>query len=151
MVELTPDSAGWQHEYLARWRLPAGKTSLVLSVQDNNAWQIQPDCSGIFSESTSLPLPSGSNTSGNNTSGNKQLSFVDIFFRNPQIPENGFNNPDDTSRFNGPSVVPETPETADNSGPYTNSGGDGFGGGDDSDDLFKKGREVVRLPFTLLN
>ncbi len=138
VVELTPDSGGWQHEYLARWRLPAGKASLVLSVQDNNAWRIQPECSGIFSQSTGLPSPSGGNTSGNNTSDNKKLSFVDIFFRNPQVPENGFNNPDDTSRFNGPSVVPQTPETADNSELYTNSGGGGFGGGDDSDDLFKK-------------
>lgn len=139
LVELTPDSSGWQHEYLARWRLPAGKSSLVLSVQDNtNQWSIQPDCSGIFSEHTVLTSPSSDNTPVSNSSGSKKRSFVDIFFRTPQAPENEFNNLDDTSHSNTPFAIPGTPDVADNSEPYANSGGGGFGGGDDLDDLFKK-------------
>ncbi|WP_448215932.1 hypothetical protein [Endozoicomonas sp. 2B-B] len=130
-VASKPDSGRWQHEYSVRWRLPAGHQSLVLTIEDNeNGWVIEPQCSGLFSESAALP-----SSSGINTSANKKTSFVDIFYRNKQAVKNGPGNSDVSSRFSG---IPGAPDTGDNSKPYTSSGGGGVGGSDDLDDLFKK-------------
>ncbi|WP_422137167.1 hypothetical protein [Endozoicomonas sp. ALC020] len=130
-VASTPDSVRWQHEYSVRWRLPAGHQSLVLTIEDNeNGWVIEPQCSGLFSESAALP-----SSSGINTSANKKTSFVDIFYRNKQAVKNGPGHSDVSSRFSG---IPGAADTADNSKPYTSSGGGGVGGNDDLDDLFKK-------------
>ncbi|WOG30155.1 death domain-containing protein [Endozoicomonas sp. 8E] len=133
-VASIPDSGFQQHEYSARWRLPAGNQSLVLAIEDNdNGWVIEPECSGILSENAALKSSSGSNASDS-----KKASFVDIFYRNKQPVQNGPGKPDGSSRFSGPFAIPGTSETADNSEPYISSGGGGFGGGDDLDDLFKK-------------
>ncbi|WP_257281688.1 hypothetical protein [Endozoicomonas sp. ISHI1] len=133
-VSSTPDTGRWQHEYSASWRLPAGHQSLVLAIEDNDiGWVIEPECSGIFSESAALPSSSGSNTSVN-----KKTSSVDIFYRNKQAEKNGSGHSDDKSRFSGPLAIPGAPVTADNGEPFTSSSGGGFGSGDDLDDLFKK-------------
>ncbi|WP_448217205.1 hypothetical protein [Endozoicomonas sp. 2B-B] len=133
-VESAQDSGFRQHEYSARWRLPAGNQSLVLAIEDNgNGWVIEPECSGILSENAVLKSSSGSNASDS-----KKASFVDIFYRNKQPVQNGPGKPDGSSRFSGPFAIPGTSETADNSEPYISSGGGGFGGGDDLGDLFKK-------------
>ncbi|WOG30154.1 hypothetical protein [Endozoicomonas sp. 8E] len=133
-VASTPDSGFQQYEYSARWRLPAGNQSLVLAIEDNdNGWVIEPECSGIFSESAALKSSSGSNTSDS-----KKASFVDIFYLNKQTVKHGPDKPDGSSRFSGPSAIPGASDTADNSEPYISSGGGGFGGGNDLDDLFKK-------------
>ncbi len=137
-AELTADPDRWQYEHLAKWRLPAGKASLVLSVQDNNnEWSIEPECSGIVSESTGFPPSSDGDTAGSHSYGDKKRSSVDIVFRNPKASENKLSNPGDTSRSNAPFAIPANPNIADNSESYTSSGG-GFGGSDDLDDPFKR-------------
>ncbi|WP_252177078.1 death domain-containing protein [Endozoicomonas sp. 4G] len=133
-VASTPERDRWQHEYSTRWRLPAGHQSLVLTIEDNdNGWVIEPECSGILSESTALPPSSGSNTPAN-----KKSSFVDIFYRNQQAVKNEPDHSDDSSHFTGPFAIPGNSGAADNSKPFTSSGGDSFGSGDDFGNLFKK-------------
>ncbi|WP_422137622.1 death domain-containing protein [Endozoicomonas sp. ALC020] len=133
-VASTPDRGRWQHEYSARWRLPAGHQSLVLAIEDNDdGWIIEPECSGIVSENGSLPLLPGSNASAN-----KKISFVDIFYRDKPTEKDGSGHSDDSSRVSGPFAIPGASGTADNSEPFTSSGGGGFGSGDDLGDLFKK-------------
>ncbi|WP_448217207.1 hypothetical protein [Endozoicomonas sp. 2B-B] len=133
-VESAPDSGFRQHEYSARWRLPAGNQSLVLAIEDNdNGWVIEPECSGIFSESAAFKSSSGSSTFDS-----KKASFVDIFYLNKQAVKHGPDIPEGSSRFSGPFAIPGASDTADNSEPYISSGGGSFGGGDNLDDLFKK-------------
>ncbi|WP_422452262.1 hypothetical protein [Endozoicomonas sp. ALC066] len=133
-VESAPDSGFRQHEYSARWRLPAGNQSLVLAIEDNdNGWVIEPECSGIFSESAAFKSSSGSSTFDS-----KKASFVDIFYLNKQAVKHGPDIPEGSSRFSGPFAIPGAYDTADNSEPYISSGGGSFGGGDNLDDLFKK-------------
>ncbi|WP_252178169.1 hypothetical protein [Endozoicomonas sp. 4G] len=128
-TELTADPGHWQYEHLAKWRLPTGKASLVLSVQDNdNEWSIEPECSGIVSESTGLPSSSD---------GDKKRSSVDIVFPTPEASESRLSNSGDTSRSNAPFAMPASPNIADNSESYTSSGGS-FGDSDDLDDPFKR-------------
>ncbi len=130
-IASAPDSDRWQHEYSARWRLPAGHQSLVLAIEDNdNGWVIEPECSGFFSESAALP--------SSHTSANKKTSFVDIFYRNQQAVKNGLDHSDDKSRLSGPFAIPGASGTADNSEPFISSGGGGFGSSDDLGDLFKR-------------
>ncbi|WP_422452258.1 TatD family hydrolase [Endozoicomonas sp. ALC066] len=140
LVPLAPDSDRWQHEYSASWRLPTGNKSLVLAIENNdNGWVLEPECSGIVSESTGLPSPSRSNMYGSITYGNKKASFVEIFFRSKQTVKNGPDYLDDKTRLDGPFLIPGAADNADNSQPFaSSSGGSGFGGGDDLDDLFKK-------------
>ncbi|WP_252178008.1 hypothetical protein [Endozoicomonas sp. 4G] len=133
-VASTTNKEHWQHEYTTRWRLPAGHQSLVLAIEDNdNGWVIEPECSGIVSESTDLPTSSISNRSAN-----KKTSFVDIFYRNKQAEKDGFGHSDDGSRFSGPFAIPGASGAADNSKPFTSSGGGDFGSDDDLGNLFKK-------------
>ncbi|WP_252179084.1 death domain-containing protein [Endozoicomonas sp. 4G] len=137
LVPLAPDSGRWQYQYSARWRLPTGHQSLLLTVEDNNnGWVIEPQCSGIVSESTASP-----SSLSRNTSDNKNRSSVDIFFRNTQAE----NNPDDNGRFSGPLGIPDAPVAADNSEPFPSYGGGGFGGSDDLD--FKKRPGGGRAPL----
>ncbi|WOG30022.1 TatD family hydrolase [Endozoicomonas sp. 8E] len=139
LVPLAPDSDRWQHEYSASWRLPKGNKSLVLSIENNeNGWVLEPECSGIVSESTGLPSPSRSNIYGNITHGNKEASFVEIFFLSKQAVKNGPDYLNDKTRLNGPFSIPGAADIADNSQPFASSSGGGFGGSDDLDDLFKK-------------
>ncbi|WP_448217325.1 TatD family hydrolase [Endozoicomonas sp. 2B-B] len=140
LVPLAPDSDHWQHEYSASWRLPKGNKSLVLSIEDNeNGWVLEPECSSIVSESTGLPSPLRSNNYGSITDRNKKASFVEIFFRSKQAVKNGPDYLDDKTRLDGPFVIPGAADIADSSQPFaSSSGGGGFGGSDDLDDLFKK-------------
>ncbi|WP_252179083.1 death domain-containing protein [Endozoicomonas sp. 4G] len=143
LVPLAHDSGRWQYQYSARWRIPTGSQSLLLVVEDNhNGWVIEPECSGIVSESTALPSSLGSKTSDN-----KKTSFVDIIFRNTETKKNEPDHPDDSSRSSGPLAIPGAPDTADNSEPFPSSGGGGFGGSDDLDDLFKKRPGGGRAPL----
>ncbi len=127
-VTLAPDTDRWQHEFLARWRLPPGKQSLVLSIEDNeHGWVLEPECSGIVSEGIvsegiDSPLPSN----------------VDIYYRNKQATKIGSDYSDDNSRSGGSFFMSEATDTVDTSESFPSSGGGGFGGGDTLDDLFKK-------------
>ncbi|WP_252179082.1 hypothetical protein [Endozoicomonas sp. 4G] len=141
LVPLAHDSGRWQYQYSARWRIPTGSQSLLLAVEDNNnGWVIEPECSGIVSESAALPSSLGSKTSDN-----KKTSFVDIIFRNTETEKN--EPDDDSSRSSGPLAIPGAPDTADYSEPFPSSGGGSFGGSDDLDDLFKKRPGGGRAPL----
>ncbi|WP_252176872.1 hypothetical protein [Endozoicomonas sp. 4G] len=76
LVELAAGSGRWQFEHQVSWRIPEGKQSLLLSVEDNdNEWVLEPSCSGIFSETTGLTLFSDGKVQTKNP-GNPQQEFV---------------------------------------------------------------------------
>ncbi len=139
LIALAPDSDRWQHEYLARWRLPPGNQSLVLSIEDNESgWVLEPECSGIVSESTGSPSSLDSSVHDGHNFGDKKKSSVDIIFRNTETLKNEPDHPEDKSRLSGALAIPVASDSADNHESFTSSGGGGFGGGNDFDDLFKK-------------
>ncbi|WP_252176873.1 hypothetical protein [Endozoicomonas sp. 4G] len=76
LVELAAGSGRWQFEHQVSWRIPEGKQSLILSVEDNdNEWVLEPSCSGIFSETTGLTLFSDGKVQTKNP-GHSQQKFV---------------------------------------------------------------------------